>query len=324
MQLPLDTHLGDSVQPFQRTLRAPIGCTGVGLHTGRKVSLTLRPADEDRGIAFRRLDLPDRPLIPARWDHVVDTRRNTTLGLPGRPEVSVGTVEHLLAALVGSGVDNAIVEIDGPEVPIMDGSAAPFVFLIECAGLVTQGAVRQVVDILRPVRVEEGGASVSLLPDPCRVPTYEMEIDFPSSAIRRQHRVLRLAPGAFKRDLARARTFGFVEEIEALREAGLARGGSLDNAVVLRGATVLNAGGLRFTDEFVRHKILDLVGDLALAGALVRGRVVAKRAGHRLNNLALRALFADPQAYRVVPVLPASALRDGVPAPLAAAAAAPV
>lgn len=324
MQLASDDQLASSVQPFQRTLRAPIGCTGVGLHSGRKVSLTLRPAAENAGISFRRIDLPDQPVIPARWDQVIDTRRSTTLGLPGWPEASVGTVEHLLAALAGSGVDNAIVDLDGPEVPIMDGSAAPFVFLIECAGLTTQTATRHTLEILRPVTVEESGASLTLLPDPGVVPTYEMEIEFASSAIRRQHRVVRLAAGAFKRDLARARTFGFVEEIEALRDAGLARGGSLDNAVVLRGATVLNAGGLRYTDEFVRHKLLDLVGDLALAGLPLRGRVIARRAGHRVNNLALRALFADPRAYRVVPLLAASSLRDGVTTPLAAAAAAPV
>ncbi len=324
MQLPLGTYLGDSMQPFQRTLRAPIGCTGVGLHSGRKVCLTLRPAAEHVGIVFRRIDLPDRPLIAARWDHVIDTRRNTTLGLPDRPEASVGTVEHLLAALAGSGVDNAIIDLDGPEVPIMDGSAAPFVFLIDCAGLVTQGAVRQVLEIVRPVQVEDETGSVTLLPDQSGAPVYEMDIEFPSSAIRRQHRLVRLAPGSFKRDLARARTFGFVEELDALRGAGLARGGSLDNAVVLRGATVLNAGGLRYTDEFVRHKLLDLVGDLALAGAPLRGRVVARRTGHRLNNLALRALFADPSAYRFTPAVSASATRDGMPAPLAAAAAAPV
>ncbi len=324
MQLSLDTHLGDSVQPFQRTLRAAIGCTGVGLHSGRKVSLTLRPAAEHVGIVFRRVDLPDQPLIAARWEHIVDTRRNTTLGLPDRPEARVGTVEHLLAALAGSDVDNALIDVDGPEVPIMDGSAAPFVFLVECAGFVTQGAVRRVLEIVRPVRVEDESGSITFLPDLSSVPVYEMDIEFPSSAIRRQHRSVRLVPGAFKRDLARARTFGFVEELDALRDAGLARGGSLDNAVVLRGATVLNVGGLRYTDEFVRHKLLDLIGDLALAGAPLRGRVVARRAGHRLNALALRALFADGTAYRFTPALPACAIRDGIAAPLAAAAAAPV
>lgn len=324
VQIAPHDRLADGVQPLQRTLRAPIGCTGIGLHSGRKVELTLRPAPENHGIVFVRRDRPDAPAIPARWDHVIETRRNTTLGSAGVPETSVGTVEHLMAALAGCGVDNAIVELDGPEVPAMDGSAAPFVFLIECAGLLPQVAARQVIEVLRPISVAEGNASVTLLPDPSPWPTLDMEIDFPSSAVRRQARSVRLTPGAFKAELARARTFGFAEEIDALREAGLALGGSLDNAVVLRGATVLNAGGLRFADEFVRHKLLDLVGDLALAGAPIRARVVARRAGHRLNVLALRGLFAAAANYRVVPLLAASAARDGMSAPLAAAAAAPI
>jgi len=321
VHLALDSHVAETLHPFQRTLRAPIGCAGVGLHSGRKVSLTLLPAEANQGIAFRRVDLADRPLIPARWDHVVDTRRNTAVGLRGRHAATVSTVEHLLAALAGTGVDNAIVELDGPEVPIMDGSAAPFVFLIECAGLATQAAPRHVLEVLHPVHVEEGEASITVLPDPGVVPAYEMEIDFPSRVIRRQHRCVRLAPGAFKRDLARARTFGFVEEIAALRDAGLARGGSLDNAVVLHGAKVLNDGGLRYTDEFVRHKLLDLVGDFALAGAPLRGRVIARRAGHRLNVRALQRLFAEPKAYRVAPLMPATSSGDSFVTPLRAAAA---
>lgn len=311
--------------PVQRTLRAPIGCTGVGLHSGRKVSLTLRPGAEGSGIVVVRTGLPGGPAaIPARWDHVVDTRRSTVLGLPDRPDAQVGTVEHVLAALAGSGIDNAVIEVDGPEMPVMDGSAAPFVFLIECAGIAAQDAPRRAIEVLRPVRVEEGDASVTLLPDASPWFGLEMEIEFASAAIRRQSRALRLAPGVFKTELARARTFGFAEEIEALREAGLARGGSLANAVVLRGATVLNAGGLRYADEFVRHKLLDAVGDLALAGHRLRGKVVARRAGHRLNNLVLRALFADPASHRIVDALPVASLRDGASAPLAAAAAAPV
>lgn len=311
--------------PVQRTLRAPIGCTGVGLHSGRKVALTLRPAPEHSGIVVVRTDAVGGPVaIPARWDHVVDTRRCTVLGHAGRPETHVGTVEHILAALAGCGIDNAVIEVDGPEIPVMDGSAAPFVFLIECAGVAAQEAPRRGIEVLRPVRVEEGDAAIALLPDPSPWLGLEMEIEFASAAIRRQSRTVRLAPGVFKTDLARARTFGFVEEIEALREAGLARGGSLANAVVLRGATVLNAGGLRFADEFVRHKLLDAVGDLALAGHRLRGRVVARRAGHRLNNLLLRALFADPASHRLVDAWPAASVRDGASAPLAAAAAAPV
>ncbi|WP_237560855.1 UDP-3-O-acyl-N-acetylglucosamine deacetylase [Elioraea sp. Yellowstone] len=325
MQITPQDWMTEASLPVQRTLRAPIGCTGVGLHSGRKVALTLRPAAENSGIVVVRTDLPGGPVaIPARWDHVVDTRRCTVLGHAGRPETHVGTVEHLLAALAGSGIDNAVIEVDGPEIPVMDGSAAPFVFLIECAGVAVQEAPRRVIEILRPVRVEEGDAAIALLPDPSPWLGLEMEIEFASAAIRRQSRSVRLAPGVFKAELARARTFGFVEEIEALREAGLARGGSLANAVVLRGATVLNAGGLRYADEFVRHKLLDAVGDLALAGHRLRGKVVARRAGHRLNNRLLQALFTDPGSHRIVDALPSASVRDGASAPLAAAAAAPV
>ncbi|WP_337877095.1 UDP-3-O-acyl-N-acetylglucosamine deacetylase [Elioraea sp.] len=325
MQITPQDWMTEASLPVQRTLRAPIGCTGVGLHSGRKVALTLRPAAENSGIVVVRTDLAGGPVaIPARWDHVVDTRRCTVLGHAGRPETHVGTVEHLLAALAGSGIDNAVIEVDGPEIPVMDGSAAPFVFLIECAGVAVQDAPRRVIEILRPVRVEEGDAAIALLPDPSPWLGLEMEIEFASAAIRRQSRAVRLAPGVFKAELARARTFGFVEEIEALREAGLARGGSLANAVVLRGATVLNAGGLRYADEFVRHKLLDAVGDLALAGHRLRGKVVARRAGHRLNNRLLQALFADPGSHRLVDALASASVRDGASAPLAAAAAAPV
>jgi UDP-3-O-[3-hydroxymyristoyl] N-acetylglucosamine deacetylase len=317
--------MAEAALPVQRTLKAPIGCTGIGLHSGRKVALTLRPAPEGSGIVFLRTGLPGRSVaIPARWDHVVDTRRSTTLGVAGHPEARVGTVEHLLAALTGCGIDNVIAEVDGPEIPIMDGSAAPFIFLVECAGIALQEAPRRTIELLRPVRVEEGQGSVTLLPDASPWLGIDMEIEFASAAIRRQSRAIRLTPGTFKAELARARTFGFAEEIQALREAGLALGGSLANAVVLRGATVLNAGGLRYVDEFVRHKLLDTVGDLALAGHRLRAKVLARRAGHRLNNLALHALFADPANYRIVDALPGASVRDGAAAPIAAAAAAPV
>jgi UDP-3-O-[3-hydroxymyristoyl] N-acetylglucosamine deacetylase len=287
----------------QRTLRAPIGCTGTGLHSGARISLRLLPGAPDSGIVFRRTDLASGPVeIPARFDHVVDTRLNTTLGLPGRREATVGTVEHVMAALAGMGVDNAVVEVDGGEVPVMDGSSAPFVFLIECAGLVAQDAPRRVIEVLRPVRVEDGEAFVTLLPATGTGLALEAEIDFPAAAVRRQGRSVRLSPQGFKADLAAARTFGFAEEVEALRAAGLARGGSLDNAVVVSGARVLNEGGLRFADEFIRHKLLDMVGDLALAGIWLNARAVARRPGHRLNNAVLRALFADAASFRVVPL----------------------
>ncbi len=291
----------------QRTLRAPIGCTGIGLHSGARISLRLLPGAPDSGIIFRRTDLAGGPVeIPARFDHVVDTRLNTTIGLPGQPEAVVGTVEHMMAALAGLGVDNAVVELDGAEVPAMDGSAAPFVFLIECAGTVAQDAPRQVIEVLRAVRVEEGNGFVALLPGSGQGISgpgmaIEAEIDFAAAAVRRQSRALRLTPASFKSELAPARTFGFAEEVEALRAAGLARGGSLKNAIVVSGSRVLNEGGLRFADEFVRHKMLDQVGDLALAGFALNARVVGRRPGHRLNNRVLHALFADASAWRVVP-----------------------
>lgn len=309
----------------QRTLRGAIGCTGIGLHSGARISMRLLPGLADSGIVFRRTDLPGGPVdIPALFDHVVDTRLNTTLGLPGRAEAAVGTVEHLMAALAGSGIDNAVIEIDGPEVPVMDGSAAPFVFLIECAGIVAQEAPRRAIEVLKPIRVEEGEGFVTLLPAAAEGLSLEAEIDYPAAAVRRQARAIRLAPHSFKADLAAARTFGFAEEVEALRAAGLARGGSLENAVVVSGARVLNETGLRFADEFVRHKLLDMVGDLALAGLPLQARVVGRRPGHRLNNAALRALFANAAAFRVVPMgLGAGASVRAGAGGIAAAAAAP-
>jgi UDP-3-O-[3-hydroxymyristoyl] N-acetylglucosamine deacetylase len=308
----------------QRTLRAAIGCTGIGLHSGARIALRLLPGAPDSGIVFRRTDLAGGPVdIPARFDHVVDTRLNTTLGLPGRPDAVVGTVEHVMAALAGMGVDNAVVELDGAEVPVLDGSSAPFVFLIECAGIVAQEAPRHVIEVLRPVRVADGEAFVTLLPAAGGL-VLDAEIDFPAAAVRRQSRSLRLSPQSFKADLAAARTFGFAEEVEALRAAGLARGGSLDNAVVVSGARVLNEGGLRFADEFIRHKLLDMVGDLALAGFALNARAVARRPGHRLNNAVLHALFADPAAARIVPLGAGAgtSVRAGAGG-IAAAAAAP-
>ncbi len=309
----------------QRTLRTAIGCTGLGLHSGARISLRMLPAEADSGIVFRRTDLAGGPVeIPARFDHVLDTRLNTTIGLPGRREATEGTIEQMMAALAGMGVDNAVIEVEGGEVPVMDGSAAPFVFLIECAGLVSRDAPRRMVEVLRPVRVEDGEAFVTLLPASGPGLALEAEIDFPAAAVRRQGRATRLSPACFKADLAPARTFGFAEEVAALRAAGLARGGSLDNAVVVSGARVLNEGGLRYADEFVRHKLLDMVGDLALAGLPLNARVVARRPGHRLNNAVLHALFADPAAARImtVPAGTGAPVRAGATG-LAAAAAAP-
>lgn len=275
----------------QHSLKTAIGCVGTGVHSGATVALTLAPAPAGRGIVFRRTDLGRD--IPARFDYVADARLATTLALPGEPDIRVSTVEHLLAALSGLGIDNALISLDGPEVPILDGSAAPFVFLIECAGIAAQDAPRRFLVPRQVVRVEDGDAWAELRPAP-RAEGLEMRlsIDFPAAAIGRQSLEVRLTPASFRRELAAARTFAMAEDVAALQAAGLALGGSLANAVVVDGARVLNPGGLRMDREFARHKLLDAVGDLALAGAPIRGRFVAHRSGHALNNRLLHALFA--------------------------------
>lgn len=307
--LPMDTGR-------RRTLKAPIGCVGTGLHSGRRASLTLRPASAGTGIVFRRVDLGIE--VPALFDHVTDTRLCTAIGDgPGR----IGTIEHVMAALAGTGIDDAIVEVDGPEAPIMDGSAAPFVFLIDCAGIAATAAPRAAIEVLRPIRVEEpGGAFAELLPAREAAFDIELEIDFPNTAIGRQAKAVRLSPHAFRETLADARTFTLAEDVARLRAAGLAQGGSLANAVVVDGPLVLNPGGLRHPDEFVRHKMLDVVGDLALAGAPLRARFRGSRSGHALNNRLLRALFADAAAWRYVGV---PVMAEGVSATPVRAAAAP-
>lgn len=278
----------------QRTFGGPAQCSGVGLHSGADVSMCLRPGRADSGIVFRRMDIDsDDPFVPATWDRVVNTRMCTRLGNVGG--VTVGTVEHLMAALAGCGIDNAVIEIDGPEVPIMDGSAAPFVHLIEAAGIVEQDRPRRVIRIDKPVRIEDGNRVATLMPgDGFRV---SFEIDFDNPLVARQAVTLGLVNGTFKSELAGARTFGFIEEMEALWAAGFAKGGSLDNAIVVSGNRVLNEGGLRFDDEFVRHKALDAVGDLYLAGAPIIGHYHGLRSGHTTNNQLLRALFADTDAW---------------------------
>ncbi len=282
----------------QRTLRTGITCMGTGLHSGRRVQLGLRPAATGTGIVFRRTDLGVD--IPARFDHVVDSRLCTVIGLEGQPEARAATIEHVMAALAGAGVHNAIVELDCAEVPILDGSAAEFLFLIDCAGVVEQSEFTSGIEVLRPVRVEQGEAFAELRPFAFGF-DMAMSIAFDAAAIGRQALTLRLTPETFRAELARARTFTMVSEIEALRSAGLALGGSLDNAVVVDGAAILNPAGLRMRDEFVRHKLLDAVGDLALAGAPLRARFIGHRNGHALNNRLLRALFADAANWRPLP-----------------------
>ena len=283
----------------RKTLKAPIGCVGDGLHTGRRMSLTLHPAAAGAGIQFRRTDLGVD--IPARFDFVTDTRLCTTITAPTAPEARIGTIEHIMAALAGAGIDDAIIEVDGPEVPILDGSAAPFLFLIDCAGIATSAAPCQMIEVLRPVRVEDAqGAFAELRPNTEAAFDAVLEIDYPNTAIGHQSLNFRLTPEAFRANLADSRTFGLAEDVARLHQAGLALGGSLENAVVVDGMTILNPGGLRHADEFIRHKALDVVGDLALAGAPLRACFIGSRSGHALNNRVLRALFADPNAWRWV------------------------
>lgn len=284
----------------RRTLKAAITCVGRGLHSGVDVRLALVPAAIGNGIVFHRTDLDVK--IPARFDFVSDTRLCTMVSLPNIPSARVGTIEHLMAALSACGIDDLIVEIDGPELPILDGSAAPFLFLIESAGIVAHGGVQDSIEILRPVRVEQGDAMAELRPHRHGGAGFDLalEIDFPAAAIGAQALDLKLDRDRFVAELASARTFTLVQEVEAMREAGLAKGGSLANAIVVDGPNVLNPEGLRWPDEFVRHKLLDVVGDLALAGAPLIGRFTGHCTGHAINNQLLRALFADTANYRFV------------------------
>jgi UDP-3-O-[3-hydroxymyristoyl] N-acetylglucosamine deacetylase len=287
----------------QCTLRFPVGCRGIGLHSGADINLLLKPGRPGSGIVVRRTDVVNGgSVIPISWRHVAGSRMATTVG--NEYGVSISTIEHLMAALAGCGVDNAVVEVDAAEIPVMDGSAAPFVAMIERAGIVEQDALRQAIKVLRPIEVGDAAKSMSIRPaDEFRV---SFEIDFDEPAIRRQSRTITLVGDAFKNEIARARTFGFEHEVDQLRRSGLARGGSLENAVVISRGAILNEGGLRYDDEFVRHKILDCIGDLYLAGAPILGHVFAFRSGHAMTHALLDALFADDRAWCYTPV-PASA-----------------
>jgi UDP-3-O-[3-hydroxymyristoyl] N-acetylglucosamine deacetylase len=297
------------------TLKAAIGCVGRGLHSGADVRLNLRPAPAGTGIVFHRTDLGVS--IPARYDHVTDTRLCTVISLEGRPEVRVGTIEHLMAALAARRIDDLVVEVDAAELPILDGSAAPFLFLIESAGITEHGGARETLEILRTVRVAQGEAFAELRPQQgASGLDLSLAIEFESAAIGRQALSLSLSPEIFGRELAAARTFTMAAEIEGLRQAGLAKGGSLANAIVVDGAKIMNPEGLRWADEFVRHKLLDVVGDLALAGAAISGRFIGHRTGHALNNLLLRELFSDAANYSIT-----RAPMAGAPMHMSAAAA---
>ena len=295
--------LGDMGIALQRTLRTAVACRGIGLHSGERVTLRLGPAPADSGITFRRLDAGAE--IRASWANTVESALSTVLS--NGEGIQIGTVEHLMAALAGAEIDNALVDLDGPEVPIMDGSAAPFLDLIERSGTELQDAPRRAVKVLKPVLVEDDGASAALLPE--HGFSMSFEIDYDNPLIRRQDIALAIDADMFRAELAPARTFGLLEHLPRLKAAGLARGGSLDNAVVVSGNRVLNAGGLRFADEFVRHKLVDALGDLYLAGGPIIGHFRGLRSGHALTRRLLAAVFADRTAWCATTLAEAAGLR---------------
>lgn len=281
----------------QRTLKNVIRATGVGLHTGEKVYLTLRPAPIDRGIVFRRVDLNPVVEIEAKAENVGDTRLSTTL-MQG--DVRISTVEHLLSALAGLGIDNAYVEVSAPEIPIMDGSASPFVFLIQSAGIEEQNAAKPFLRIKRPVEVKKGDKWARFEPFDGFKVGFKIDFDHPVFKRSNQFAELDFSKTSFVKEVSRARTFGFMHEFEQLREHNLALGGSFDNAVVMDEYRVLNEDGLRYEDEFVKHKILDAVGDVFLLGYSLIGSFSGYKSGHELNNILLRTLLADGSAWELV------------------------
>ena len=279
----------------QRTLKEEVECAGIGLHTGKKVSMRIRPALANTGIVFTRIDLKGNPTVEARFDNVSDTTLATTIGSNG---CRVSTIEHLMAAFFGLGIDNAIITLDGPEVPIMDGSAAPFVFLIKSAGIKEQSVPKRFIVIKKGFRIRDGNRSISIYPHKELKITYF--IDFQHPLLRNQEYVLDFSGREFAREISSARTFGFLKDIETLKENGFAKGGSLDNAIVLDDFRIINEDGLRFRDEFVRHKILDFIGDLSIFGAPLIGHFVVKRSGHFLNQQVLKRLIESKKHWNVL------------------------
>jgi UDP-3-O-[3-hydroxymyristoyl] N-acetylglucosamine deacetylase len=307
----------------QTTLRNSAVLSGIGVHSNAAVTIVLHPAEADTGIRFLRTGTAGQKerVIAAHWSCVTMTELCTVIG--DHSQITVATIEHLLAAFFGLGIDNALVEIDGPEVPIMDGSAAQFVALIDEAGIETLSAPRRYVKVIKPVRVADGRSFCELRPAEGKASDLhlDVEIDFSCAAIGRQKRTLDLAPSPFRRELARARTFGFLADVERLWKAGFALGASLENTVALQADRVVNPEGLRFADEFVRHKMLDAVGDMALAGRRIVGLFRSHCGGHRMNVAVLRALFADPSAFEFIDAMPLRPAPVYAESPLAAAQA---
>jgi UDP-3-O-[3-hydroxymyristoyl] N-acetylglucosamine deacetylase len=299
----------------QRTLKSTIKTTGVGLHTGARVDLVLRPAPPDTGIVFHRSDLEGSVAIPADAAHVGDTRLSSTLRQDG---ATVSTVEHIMSAAAGLGIDNLHIDVAGPEIPIMDGSAGPFVFLLQSAGITEQDAPKRYLKIVEAVEVRDGDKWARF--DPYNGFKLDFTIDFPHPVFgsENRHVVIDFAEHSYVKEVARARTFGFMQDVEAMRAAGLGLGGSLQNAIVLDEFRVLNAEGLRYDNEFVRHKVLDAIGDLYLLGHPMIGQYTAYKSGHGLNNMLSRALLARRDAYAMVtfaqPAELPSAFHDWQPA----------
>ena len=284
---------------MQNTIQEKVTLKGTGLHSGKTITLSICPAEEGTGIVFVRTDIRSGSnIIPALWNNVTNTQLCTLIS--NEDSVSVGTIEHLMSALRGLEIDNARIELDGPEVPVMDGSALPFVKLIEEAGIEKQSAPRRIIRIIKEITVQQDGKTVKLSPADSSVFAGEIEFDHPK--IGKQRYEVSLLNGNFKHDIADCRTFGFVHEVEWMRSQGLALGGSLDNAIVLDKNSVMNPEGLRRSDEFIRHKLLDAIGDLYLAGHPILGLYEGTKAGHAMNNVVLKALFADPSSYEIIEI----------------------
>ncbi len=283
---------------FQRTVKKMVKTTGVGLHSGNKVTLAIRPAPVNTGIVFMRTDLEPAVAIPAKADQVRESMLCTVL--MNDEGVKVQTIEHLFAALSGLGIDNAVIDVDAPEIPIMDGSASPFVFLLQSAGVAQQTAPKKYLRVKKPVKVEDGDKWAMLKPHQGFRVDFEIDFDHPEIARSQQHMIMDFSTDGFVKDISRARTFGFMRDIEYLRANNLALGGSMENAVVLDEFKVLNPNGLRYDDEFLKHKILDAFGDLYVAGHAIVGEFSAYKTGHALNNKLVRALLGRQEAWELV------------------------
>ena len=280
---------------YQHTLKCAVQCTGVGLHSGKDVTLTIKPAPVNHGIKFVRTDLPHQPVISAHFRNVIDTSLATTIGMDG---VIVSTIEHLMATFAGLHIDNVLVEMDAYEVPIMDGSAGPFSAMIKKAGIKVQSSKRQYFVVKEPIEMTENGKKVGLFPS--ELPRVTCTIDFDHPMLRNQSYSIMLDDGLFETEISRARTFGFLHEVDYLKRNGFAKGGSLKNAIVIDNNKILNPEGLRYKDEFIRHKILDCVGDLSMLGMPIIGHIVAHKSGHALNHSLLKRFINQKSCWETV------------------------